>query len=74
MADFDPQTWYLVRCIDCAKDLRVRGEPPDKPICLHCSLLRHAPEATRATLRATLTWTGETDEQAELEIAGSDPP
>ena len=50
----DASTWYLCACIDCAKQLKVLGAPPEKPICLHCDVIRAAPEDLRERIRATL--------------------
>jgi hypothetical protein len=44
----------LVKCVDCAKDLVAHGAPPEKPICLHCDIVRAAPEAMRDLIRKTL--------------------
>jgi hypothetical protein len=52
----DPNTWYAVACSDCAKPLKALGQPPDKPICLHCSVIRFAPEAMREQIRASLAF------------------
>ena len=50
----DPNTWYVVACVDCAKPLKVLGAPPEKPICLHCDIVRAAPEPDRDMIRRTL--------------------
>jgi hypothetical protein len=50
----DPNAWYLVVCIDCGKGLKVRGQAPDKPICLHCDLIRAAPQTMREEIRRVL--------------------
>jgi hypothetical protein len=50
----DPKTWYLVTCTDCGKPLKVLGAPPEKPICLHCDIIRAAPEENRDRIRETL--------------------
>lgn len=45
---------YIVHCIDCAKPLTSTGTPPAKPICLHCDIIRFAPESLREQVRAAL--------------------
>jgi hypothetical protein len=50
----DPKTWYLVTCTDCGKPLKVLGAPPAKPICLHCDIIRAAPEEMRESIRDAL--------------------
>lgn len=50
----DLKAWYLCACGDCGKMLKVQGQPPDHPLCLHCDVIRAAPEAQRAELRRTL--------------------
>jgi hypothetical protein len=47
-------SWYLVHCVDCDKPLKAQGTPPEKPICLHCDIIRAAPEAMRELIRKTL--------------------
>jgi hypothetical protein len=47
-------SWYLTACIDCGKELKSLGAPPAKPICLHCDLVRYAPDAIRDLIRRTL--------------------
>lgn len=51
----DPKAWYLCSCVDCGKVLKVQGQPPHTPVCLHCNVIRYAPEALRAEIRRTLT-------------------
>lgn len=50
---------YLTACVDCGKPLKSVGQPPDRPICLKCTVVRAAPEADRDRIRETLHWTGE---------------
>jgi hypothetical protein len=50
----DPSGLYLCHCIDCAKPLRARGQPPAQPICRHCDIIRAAPDRMRETIRRTL--------------------
>lgn len=50
----DAAAWYLCECIDCGKPLKAQGAPPERPICLHCDIVRIAPEDMRAIIRATL--------------------
>jgi hypothetical protein len=54
MADANEAAWYLCNCIDCGKQLKARGTPPEQPICLHCSIVRAAPEDSRDRIRETL--------------------
>jgi hypothetical protein len=54
MSVADPNTWYLVKCTDCGKPLKVLGQPPKTPLCLHCDIIRFAPDAIRDSIRATL--------------------
>lgn len=56
MAQQPQAEWYVVHCIDCAATLKSHGPPPEKPICLKCTLIRAAPEADRLVLKATLFW------------------
>jgi hypothetical protein len=55
----NPSAWYLVACIDCGKPLKAQGQPPEKPICLHCDVVRAAPEESRERIRATLAPVGD---------------
>jgi hypothetical protein len=48
------QQWYVTACIDCGKPLKSHGEPPAQPICLHCDIIRFAPEEIRERIRETL--------------------
>jgi hypothetical protein len=54
MSGADPNTWYLVACTDCQRPLKVRGQPPKAPICLHCDIIRFAPADQRDSIRAAL--------------------
>lgn len=47
-------TVELVQCCDCGKRLVSHGPAPERPICMHCDLIRHAPVDRREALRQAL--------------------
>jgi hypothetical protein len=70
----DAAAWYLCNCIDCGKQLKAQGTPPERPICLHCDIVRAAPEHMRAIIRATLQPIAGEEAALEPELAGPEAP